>query len=117
MIVNRAQAVAWGCLMMSRMQPWHEIATFFLSVCVVLVLLLLVVVPAHSQAQMAPHQSAVELVQDPVTTPSTAMLVCLVLQFLFLAGMMLSYLRISRQIESRERFPHHHWWQHLHWPH
>jgi predicted MFS family arabinose efflux permease len=104
--------------MISRMQPWHEIATFFLSLCVVLILLLLVVVPAHSQNQMTPSQRAVELVDDSVSPTSPGVLACLTLQILFLAGIMISYLRISYRVESRKSFPHHHWWQgRLHWHH
>ena len=99
--------------MISRMQPWHEIATFFLSICVVLILLLLVVVPAHSQYQMSPNQRAVELVDDSLSPTSPGVLACLVLQFLFLAAMMLSYLRISYRVEARNHFSQFHWWHRL----
>jgi predicted MFS family arabinose efflux permease len=100
--------------MTSRLPLWHEIATFLLSICVIMFLLLLVVVPAHSQYQMTPSQRAVELVDDSPNPTSPGVLVCLVLQFLFLAGMMISYLRISYRIEARDSFPHHHWWRRLH---
>lgn len=99
--------------MVPRIPLWHEIATFFLSVCVILFLLLLATVPAHSQYQMTPSQRAVELVEDPIAPTSPGVLACLVLQFLFLAGMILSYLRISYRVEPRANLPHHHWWHRL----
>ena len=95
--------------MVSRMQLWHEIATFFLSVCVVLVLILLVVVPAHSQIQMTPNERVVEVVKESVMTESPGVFACLVLQFLFLVAMMISYLRISHRIESPKIFWQQHW--------
>ncbi len=104
--------------MVSRMHLWHEIVTFFLSVCVILVLILLVVVPAHSQYQLTPNDRAVEVIQEPNMTLSPGVLACLVLQFLFLVGMMLSYMRISHRLESPKIFLHHHWWHgRLRWHH
>lgn len=105
--------------MVSRMNVWHEIATFFLSVCVVLVLILLVVVPAHSQYQLTPNERVVEVVKESNMTMSPGVFACLVLQFLFLVGMMLSYLRISHRIEAPKSFFGHHHWFHgrLRWHH
>lgn len=104
--------------MVSRMPLWHEIATFFLSICVVLMLILLVVVPAHSQYQMTPNERVVEVIQEPTMTTSPGVFACLVLQFVFLVGMMLSYLRISHRIEASKTFPQHHWWHgRLRWHH
>jgi len=104
--------------MVSRMQLWHEIATFFLSVCVVLVLILLVVVPAHSQYQMTPNERVVEVVKESNMTMSPGVFACLVLQFLFLVAMMVSYLRISNRLESPKTFWQHHWVHgHLRWHH
>jgi hypothetical protein len=75
-------------------------------------------VPAHSQNPMTPSQRAVELVDDSIPPTSPGVLACLTLQILLLAGIMISYLRISYRIESREKFPHHRWWQgRLHWYH
>ncbi len=95
--------------MVSRMHLWHEIATFFLSICVVLVLILLVVVPAHSQYLLTPNERVVEVVKESDMTMSPGVFACLVLQFLFLVGMMLSYLQISNRIESPKTFWQHHW--------
>ena len=104
--------------MVSRMHLWHEIATFLLSLCVVLVLILLVVVPAHSQYQMTPNDRVVELVQEPKMTVSPGVFACLLVQFLFLVGMMLSYLSISHRIESPRNYLQHHWWHgRLRWHH
>ncbi len=104
--------------MVSRMQLWHEIATFFLSFCVVLVLILLVVVPAHSQYQMTPNERVVEVVKESDMTISPGVFACLVLQFLFLVGMMLSYLRISNRLQSPKKLWQHHWWnRNLRWHH
>ena len=106
-----------GVFMVSHFRWLHELFAFFLAVCIILLLILLAAVPAHSQYQMTPNQRAVELIEDPVTPTSPGVLACLVLQVLFLAGMMISYLRISYQIESRDKIPHHHWWNRLHWRH
>ena len=103
--------------MVIRSNSRHEIAALLLTASIVVFLLLLVVVPAHSQAPMPPPRAGVELMEENTQVPQI-MLDMLIIEFLFLTGMMISYLVASWQHTARQRLTHHHhWWNRLHTPH
>ncbi|HWR13758.1 MAG TPA: hypothetical protein VN577_02950 [Terriglobales bacterium] len=101
--------------MLARTFLYREITSLLITAGMIMLLLLLVVVPAHSQ-DMVPAPGSFELVQEPsAQSPSTGMLVFLIAQFLFLAVGMTSYLWFEAKNHPVEY--HQHWWAHVHLPH
>lgn len=100
--------------MVARIHWLREICFLFLWASIVGVVLLLVVAPVHSMAQLPPPSQQVELMEESQPV-SGALMLFLALQVVVLALMMISYLTISSSIAAKtDSLRHHHRWNHLH---
>lgn len=92
----------------------HERETwvFLFIACLVIFLLLLVVVPAQSQAPSVPQSNAVEIV-DYESQFSSAWFLTIFTLLIVLSVFMLSYLKAAIRHDQNTRAGHPHWWSHV----
>jgi hypothetical protein len=101
--------------MLARSNVRRELLSLFLSAGIILFLLLVVVMPANSQAPMPPTAGPVEqIIDEPVPT---ALLIILIAQFIILVSLMTLYLSRATRLQSVRRMPAPHWWQHVRFHH
>jgi hypothetical protein len=97
--------------MLAHSELRRELTSILISAAIVMLLMLLVVIPAHSQLPGTAPKSP-EVV-DQGGAP-VAIIVILIAQFVILVSLVTIYLSREAGLKPPSRARHPHWWQHIH---
>jgi hypothetical protein len=96
--------------MLAHSELRRELTSILISIAIVTLLMLLVVVPAHSQLPTSPAK-APEIIDQ---SAPVAIIVILIAQFVIMVSLMTIYLSREAGLKTPRPGRHPRWWQHIH---
>ena len=101
-----------------RMPFAHRLGEYLIYTGIIIFLLLLVVVPVQSQDQLPTQPGPPEVTQPVYQDAPRALILFLIVQFVFLLLVVLSYsIDSKRLLRGRKSHVPHRWYGYLHLPH